>query len=76
MLALSGIYKNGHITLDEKVSAKNPVKVIVTFIGDDVEVQQSSAGNHSFSFLAGQQLLNDLKGNLSDIVIEDRHKNL
>ena len=76
MLALSGIYKNGHITLDEKISVKDAVKVIVTFIGDDIEVEQPPVNSHSFSFIAGQQLLNSIKGNLSDTVIEDRRKDL
>lgn len=76
MLALSGIYKNGNITLDEKISVKKTVKVIVTFIGDDIEVESAPSKNNSFSFLEGQQLLEGVKGNLSDTVIEDRRKDL
>ena len=76
MLALSGIYKNGHITLDKKVSVKDSAKVIVTFIDDDIEIEQPPVNNSSFSFLASQQLLNSIKGNLSDTVVEDRRNDL
>lgn len=76
MLALTGIYKNGHIILDEKVSAKNPVKVIVTFISEEVEVEKTPASDRSFSFRPSQQFLNNNKRKLPDTVIEDKHQDL
>jgi hypothetical protein len=32
LVAIKGIYQNGQITLEEEISAKEPIAVIVTFL--------------------------------------------
>ncbi len=76
MVQLSGIYDNGTITLDEKVSVKKPVKVMVTFMDEDVTVEQKRLTLDDFSFAKGRELLKDLKSSLSDAVIEERRSAL
>jgi hypothetical protein len=35
LVAIKGIYQNGQIILEEKISAKEPIAVIVTFLGEN-----------------------------------------
>lgn len=76
MHAVSGIYQNGKIKLDEEYLSDKPVKVIITFL----EEAPSPAGNgHSFddySFAKSRQLLEKYKGSFGDTVIEERRSEL
>lgn len=36
MLALTGTYYNGNVILEEKIKSEKPLKMIVTFIEDDI----------------------------------------
>jgi hypothetical protein len=76
MVQLSGIYNNGNITLDQKISVKRPVKVIVTFMDEDVTIEKKRLTLDDFSFAKGRELLKDLKSSLSDAVIEERRSEL
>ena len=76
MVQLSGIYNNGNITLDRKVSVKRAVKVIVTFMDEDVTVEKERATSNDFSFSKGREVLKDLKSSLSEAVIEERRSEL
>ena len=76
MVQLSGIYNNGNITLDEKISVKRPVKVIVTFMDEDVTVERGRLTLKDFSFAKSRELLKDVHTSLSDAVIEERRSHL
>ena len=76
MVQLSGTYDNGSITLDKKVSTKKPVKVIVTFVDDDIDIESERLTLDDFSFAKGREILKDLKSSLSDAVIEERRSAL
>jgi hypothetical protein len=76
MVQLSGTYDNGSITLDKKVSTKKPVKVIVTFVDDDIDIESERITLDDFSFAKGREILKDLKSSLSDAVIEERRSYL
>ncbi len=71
MVQVSGTYHNGTITLDEAMVIVKPVKVIVTFIEDGI-VEEKRLTVDDFSFLRSRQLLKNVKGKLSDAVIEER----
>lgn len=73
MLAVQGTYENGHVRLDEPVRRDEPAKVIVTFLDKDTE-SSSTPRKHQgrFSFEKTRGLLKNLKGSLSDAVVEDR----
>ena len=72
MVQVSGTYSNGNITLDEKISVKKPVKVIVTFMDEDVMVEKERLTLDDFSFAKSSELLKDVHISLSDAVIEER----
>jgi hypothetical protein len=77
MVQLSGTYNNGNITLDKKVSVKKPVKVMVTFMDEDVEVEKEKRLTlDDFSFAKSRELLKDVHTSLSDAVIEERRSHL
>jgi hypothetical protein len=80
MKAVNGTYYNGQIQIEELIETQKPLKVIVTFL-DDVEktivdVQPKRLKLSDFSFAKSRELLKDMKGNLSDTVIEERRSYL
>ena len=76
MIQVSGIYSNGNIILDKIVSVDKPVKVLVTFEDQDLTPEKKVLSINYFSFFKSRELLKDVKGNLSDAVIEDRKSQL
>ena len=76
MIQLSGTYNNGNITLDKKISVDKPVKVLVTFMDEDVQGENKRLTINDFSFAKGRELLKDVKGSISDAVIEERRSEL
>ncbi len=75
MIALTGTYHDGQITLDEPIVAKEPMKVIVTFLEGDTELKSPNDDLYSrFSFEQARELLKDYKGSFSDAVIEERRE--
>lgn len=76
IVQLSGIYNNGNIILDEKISVKRPVKVIVTFMDEDVTVDTGRLTLKDFSFVKSRELLKDVHTSLSDAIIEERRSHL
>lgn len=50
MVQLSGIYENGHITLDKEISVDKPVKVLVTFMDEDMVEDRKNLSSNDFSF--------------------------
>jgi hypothetical protein len=76
MVQVKGIYDNGNIILDEVMDISKPVKVVVTFIDDDAEVKEQRLTLKDFSFLKSRELLKNVKGSLSDAIIEERRSGL
>ena len=76
MIQISGVYDNGNITLDRVIAINKPVKVIVSFAEDDVNVEKARLTLNDFSFLRSRELLKDVQGSLSDAVIEERRSAL
>jgi hypothetical protein len=75
MIQVSGTYNKGNILLDERIDIDKPVKVIVTFIEEDNDENKRLTLN-DFSFAKSRQLLKNVKGNISDAVIEERRSEL
>ncbi|MDB5002198.1 MAG: hypothetical protein JWQ34_423 [Mucilaginibacter sp.] len=76
MVQLSGTYRNGNITLDEPINIDKSVKVIVTFMDIDADPKEKRLTFNDFSFAKSRELLKDVKGSLSDAVIEERRSAL
>lgn len=76
MIQVSGTYDNGNITLDQAITVNKPVKVIVSFAEDDVNVEKTRLTLNDFSFLRSRELLKNVQGSLSDAVIEERRSEL
>lgn len=76
MVQLSGVYENGNIKLDKKVSFDKPVKVIVTFMDENATTENPGLSLSDFSFLRSRELLMDVKTNISDAVLEERRSEL
>jgi hypothetical protein len=74
MIHVGGVYDNGNITLDQVMAIDKPVKVIVTFIDEEVDEKRRLTIN-DFSFLKSRQLLKDVNGGISDAVIAERRRN-
>jgi hypothetical protein len=72
MVQVRGIYNKGTITLDKIVAVDKPVKVIVMFDEEDITIEKERLSISDFSFLKSRELLRDVKGKLSDAVIEER----
>ena len=75
MIQIRGVYNNGNIQLDEKIDIDKPVKVIVTFIDENIDKKERLTLSN-FSFLKSRELLKEVKGNISDAVIEERRAEL
>jgi len=73
MLAIEGIYQNNQLILNQKVSFSKPVKVIVTFLE---ETTKSPCDISQFSFEESKAVSNDVKGLLSDAMIEEQDLSL
>lgn len=68
-LTLEGIYRNGSIEMPEVIKFKKPMRVLVVFV-DEVKPKRKLA--HEFSFAKSLELTRNCKGNLSDVVIDER----
>ena len=76
MIQVSGTYNNGNITLDKTMAINKPVKVIVTFVDEETEVEKDRLTINDFSFLKSRELLKNVKGSISDAVIDERRSEL
>ena len=80
MIAIAGIYNKGIISLFRKVKTKKPVKVVVTFLEEDVveiEIEiNKDIKIKKFSFLEAIKATKNIKTSLSDALIEERRKEL
>jgi len=75
MIALNGTYYNGHLELDSPVKSDKPLRVIVTFLEENIELEEKKKPKKQrFSFQRSRELLRNYKGSLSDAVIEERRE--
>ena len=68
-LTLEGIYRDGLIEIQDTIKFKEPMRVLVVFI-DDIKPKKKIA--NKFSFEKSLELTKNCKGNLSDMVINER----
>jgi len=76
MLQLTGTYYQGKVHLKKTIPTDRPVKVTVVF---EEEVNQSEPKRlkfSDFSFAKTREILKNVKGSLSDTVIEERRESL
>lgn len=78
MLAVTGTYQNGQITLDERIETTKPIKVVITFLEEIPSAKPASkrVDLNKFSFQKSKKLLKSLKSSLSDAIIEERRAEL
>jgi len=76
MISVNGIYENGIVRLDEQIQAKKTIKVIVTFLDEELTANAKRLTTKDFSFLKSREKSKRFKGSLSDAVIEDRKAEL
>jgi hypothetical protein len=76
MIAINGTYENGEIRLDRRIQTKKPIKVIVTFLDEELTHDSTRLTTNDFSFLKSRESSKKYKGSLSDAVIEDRKEEL
>ena len=76
MVQLSGTYDNGTITLDKPVLLDKPVKVLVTFMDEDIPNQEARLKWDDFSFSKSRELLKDVHIDISASIIEERRSEL
>ena len=72
MIAVNGTYENGIVKLDRQIRAKKSVKVIVTFLDDEVQNDSKRLTKMDFSFNKSRESSKRYKGSLSESIIEDR----
>lgn len=72
MLAVSGTYENGKISLDNQIPLRKKMRVIVTFV-EELTPTESTCLNHSdFSFIHAREKSKRFKSILANSIIEDR----
>jgi hypothetical protein len=76
MIAVNGTYENGIIRLDRRIQAKKNVKVIVTFLDEELHNDSKRLKIKDFSFLKSREKSKRFKGSLAEAVIEDRKAEL
>ena len=76
MIAINGTYENGVIRLERRIQAKKTIKVIVTFLDEELINESKRLIANDFSFLKSREKSKRFKGSLSDAVIDDRKAEL
>jgi predicted DNA-binding antitoxin AbrB/MazE fold protein len=76
MIAVNGVYENGVVRLDRKIRAKKKMKVIVTFLDEEISNEPKRLKIEDFSFLESREKSKRYTGSLSDAVVEERRSDL
>jgi|GEM_PF-565622 len=76
MVTVNGVYENGIVRLDRKVQRKKRMKVIVTFIEEELFTEPKQLKIEDFSFLQAREKSKNCKSSIADAVIEDRKPEL
>lgn len=71
MTTVAGTYFNGLLSLDNPIMTSKPIKITLSYEEDVADFLTIS----DFSFLESQEKLKNVKGSLSDEVIEERRDN-
>ena len=71
MTTVAGTYFNGLLSLDNPINTSKPIKITLSYEEDRTDFLTIS----DFSFLESQEKLKNVKGSLSDEVIEERRDN-
>ena len=66
------MYQEGQLILKESVVFAKPVKVIVTFLEEPDSITEKKIDLTQFSFARARMLSKEIKGTLSDVLIEER----
>jgi hypothetical protein len=69
LLAIKGIYENGHIILDENFVAKNRMRVVVTFLEETAESFNSTAIEDAENELQWQTTLEQPQPKLEQLAL-------
>lgn len=76
MIAVNGIYENGIVRLDRRIRSRKSIKVIVTFLDEDLQNDTKRLTVKDFSFLKSREKSKRYSGSLSDAVINERKTEL
>jgi hypothetical protein len=76
MLAVKGIYQRGQLILNEQVPFTEPMTVIVKFLEEPKKRLPKKLDLAQFSFAQSREMLKNVKGSLSDALIEERRSAL
>lgn len=76
MIAVNGTYANGVITLEKNIRSKKSLKVIVTFLDDEIQHDSKRLTSKDFSFRKSRVKSKRYVGSLSDAIIDDRKSEL
>ena len=85
MLALRGTYQNGFIKLENPIDIDKPLKVIITFIDEEIQLnyqlnvnkqEKKTIDINKFSFLQSIEASKDFQGSFSDSLIDERRSEL
>jgi hypothetical protein len=76
MIAVNGIYENGIVRLDRRIRARRSVKVIVTFLDEDLQNNTKRLTVKDFSFLKSREESKRYTGSLSEAVMDERKSEL
>jgi len=68
-LTIEGIYHDGLVEIQETVDFNGPIRVLVVFI-EEIKTDKKSA--KKFSFAKSLELTKNCKGNLSDLIVNER----
>jgi hypothetical protein len=72
MLSVKGTYENGAVRLDSKIILRKKSKVIITFLEEDPESDETRLTASDFSFNTSREKTNRFKESISETIIDDR----
>jgi hypothetical protein len=72
MLSVKGTYKDGKISIKEKIKTNKPMDVVVTFLEEVHTPAVKKLDLNKFSFKKAKALLAGYEGSLSDVIIKER----
>ncbi len=61
MLSIKGIYENGIVKLDKPINVNKPLKVIITFIDEEIQI------NYQVIDKKEEKLLSQIEAGLKDV---------
>lgn len=71
-LSVSGTYENGMVRLDSKIKSVKKSKVIITFLEEVTESNETRLTASDFSFNLSREKTKQFKGSIAESIIDDR----